>query len=121
MPTPDKIATLRRAACRRQDRLSDDPRAVVTFEGGSLDGIRLSVPQREALSPSLGFRTLRDSGPVQVLYADSGQAMIDAGDPPEVVTQLLGRKSSQMVWTYSSIRDERLVEAGQVLMLRKRA
>ena len=64
MLTPDKIATLRRAACRWQDRRSDDPRAVVKFEGGSLEGIRLSVLQREALSPSLGFRTLRDSGPV---------------------------------------------------------
>ena len=56
-----------------------------------------------------------------MLYADGGQAMIDAGEQPEVVTQLLGRKSSQMVWTYSSSRDERLVEAGQVLMLRKQA
>ncbi len=42
------------------------------FEGGSLDGIRLSVLQREAVSPSLGFCTVTDSGPVQALYRDAG-------------------------------------------------
>ena len=39
----------------------DGPWAAVQFEGGPLDGIRLSVLQREALSPSLGFCTLTDS------------------------------------------------------------
>ncbi len=32
----------------------------------------LSVLQREALSPSMGFCTLTDTGPVQVLYRDAG-------------------------------------------------
>ena len=45
---------------------------VVRFEGGPLDGIRLSVLQREAVSPSLGFCTVPDTGPVQVLYSDAG-------------------------------------------------
>ena len=49
------------------------------------------------------------------------QAMIDSGEQAEVVTRLLGHKSSKMVWTYSRIRDERLVEAAQVLKLRKGA
>ena len=39
MLTPENIATLRRAAYRSQNRRSDEPRAVVTFEGGPLDGI----------------------------------------------------------------------------------
>ena len=43
MLTPDNIATLRRAAYRSQNRRSDEPWAVVRFEGGPLDGIRLSV------------------------------------------------------------------------------
>ena len=43
MLTPDNIATLRRAAYRSQNRRFDEPRAVVTFESGPLDGIRLSV------------------------------------------------------------------------------
>ena len=55
MLTADNIAILRRSAYRSQNRRSDEPRAVVTFEGGPLDGIRLSVLQREALSPSMGF------------------------------------------------------------------
>ncbi len=42
------------------------------FEGGPLDGIRLSVLQREAVSPSLGFCMVTDTGPVQVLYRDGG-------------------------------------------------
>ncbi len=72
MLTPENIATLRRAAYRSQSRLADGPWAVVTFEGGPLDGIRLSVLQREAVSPSLGFCPLPDTGPVQVLYRDAG-------------------------------------------------
>ncbi len=70
--TPDNIATLRRAAYRSQSRRADGRWAVVRFEGGPLDGIRLSVLQREAVSPSLGFCTLTDTGPVQVLYRDAG-------------------------------------------------
>ena len=53
-------------------RFPDRTAAVVKFEGGPLDGIRLSVLQREALSPSMGFCTLTDTGPVQVLYRDAG-------------------------------------------------
>ena len=63
--TPENIATLRRAAYRSQNRRSDEPRAIVTFEGGPLDGIRLSVLEREALSPAMGFCTVTDTGPVQ--------------------------------------------------------
>ena len=72
MLTPDNIATLRRAAYRSPNRRTEEPHAVVTFEGGPLDGIRLSVLQREAVSPSLGFCTLTDTGPVQALYRDAG-------------------------------------------------
>ncbi len=53
-------------------RFPDRTVAVVKFEGGPLDGIRLSVLQREAVSPSMGFCTLTDTGPVQVLYRDAG-------------------------------------------------
>jgi hypothetical protein len=42
MLTPENIAALRRAAYRSQNRRSDEPRAVVTFEGGPLDGIRVA-------------------------------------------------------------------------------
>ncbi len=55
-----------------QNRAADGPWAVVRFEGGPLDGLRLSVLQREALSPSMGFCTVTDTGPVQVLYRDGG-------------------------------------------------
>ena len=55
MLTPENTATLRRAAYSSQSRRTDEPRAVVTFCGGPLDGIRLSVLEREALSPSMGF------------------------------------------------------------------
>jgi hypothetical protein len=72
MLTPDNIATLRYAAYRSQNRRSDEPRAVVTFEGGPLDGIRLSVLQREAVSPSIGFCTAMDRGPVVSLSRDAG-------------------------------------------------
>ena len=72
MLTPENIAALRRAAYRSQNRRADGPWAVVTFTGGPLDGIRLSVLQREAVSPSLGFCTVTDTGPVQVLYRDAG-------------------------------------------------
>ncbi len=51
---------------------TDEPRAVVKFEDGPLDGIRLSVLQREALSPSIGFCTVTDSGPAQAIYRDAG-------------------------------------------------
>ena len=64
MLTPENIATLRRAAYRSQNRRTDEPRAVVTFSGGPLDGIRLSVLQREAVSPSMGFCAATDAGPV---------------------------------------------------------
>ena len=73
MLTPANIATLRSAAYRSQNRRTDEPRAVVTFEGGPLDGIRLSVLQREAVSPSLGFCTVTDSGPVVSMYSDAGR------------------------------------------------
>ena len=46
--------------------------AVVRFEGGPLDGLKLRVLQREAVSPSLGFCTVTDAGPVQCVYADGG-------------------------------------------------
>ena len=72
MLTPENIATLRRDAYQSQNRRTDEPRAIVTFTGGPLDGIKLSVLQREAVSPSLGFCTLTDTGPVQVLYRDAG-------------------------------------------------
>ena len=72
MLTPENTATLRRAAYRSQSRRAEGPWAVVTFSGGPLDGIRLSVLQREAVSPSLGFCTLTDTGPVQALYRDGG-------------------------------------------------
>ena len=72
MLTPENIATLRRAAYQSQNRRTDEPRAIVTFSGGPLDGIRLSVLQREAVSPSMGFCTLTDTGQVQVLYRDAG-------------------------------------------------
>ncbi len=75
MLTPENIATLRRAAYRSQSRRADEPRAVVTFEGGPLDGIRLSVLQREAVSPSMGFCTVTDTGPVQALYRDAGDVL----------------------------------------------
>ena len=68
MLTPDNIATLRRAVYRSQSRRADGRWAVVRFEGGPLDGIRLSVPQREAVSASMGFCTVTDTGPVQALY-----------------------------------------------------
>ena len=71
--TPENIATLRHAAYSSQNRRSDEPRAVVTFIGGPLDGIRLSVLQREAGSPSLGFCTVTDTGPVQAMYRDAGR------------------------------------------------
>ena len=70
--TPDNIATLRRAAYRSQNRRTDGPRAVVAFEGGPLDGVTISVLQREAVSPSMGFCTVTDSGPVQAIYRDDG-------------------------------------------------
>ncbi len=41
MLTPENIATLRRAAYSSQNRRTGEPRAVVTFSGGPLDGIRL--------------------------------------------------------------------------------
>ena len=65
-------ATLRRAAYRSQNRRADGPWAIVRFEGGPLDGIRLSVLEREAVSPSMGFCTVTDAGPVQALYLDAG-------------------------------------------------
>jgi hypothetical protein len=70
--SPENIATLRSAAYSSQSRRADEPWVVVTFTGGPLDGIRLSVLQREAVSPSLGFCTVTDTGPVQVLYRDAG-------------------------------------------------
>ena len=36
-----------------------------------MDGIRRSVIRREAVSPSMGFCTLTDTGPVQVLYGEA--------------------------------------------------
>ena len=65
MLTPDNIATLRRAAYRSQSRRADEAWSVARFAGGPLDGIRLSVLQREAVSPSLGFFTITDTGPVR--------------------------------------------------------
>ena len=59
--TPENIATLRHAAYSSQNRRSDEPRAVVTFTGGPLDGIRLSVLQRAAVSPSMAFCTATDT------------------------------------------------------------
>ncbi len=56
-------------------RFPDRAAAVVKFEVGPLDGIRLSVLQREALSPSMGFCTVTDTGPVQVLYEDGGDGL----------------------------------------------
>ena len=72
MLTPENIATLRCAVYPSQSRRADGPWVVVRFEGGPLDGIRLSVLQREAVSPSLGFCTVTDTGPVQALYRNAG-------------------------------------------------
>ncbi len=72
MLTLENITTLRRAAYSSQNRQTDEPGAIVTFEGGPLDGIRLSVLRRESVSWRLGFCTLTDTGPVQCLYADAG-------------------------------------------------
>ena len=71
MLKPENTATHRRAAYRSQSRL-DGSWAVVRFEGDPLDGIRLSVTRRESVSWRLGFCTVTDSGPVQVLYRDAG-------------------------------------------------
>ena len=43
MLTHENITTLRRDAYRSQSRRTDGPWAVVRFEAGPLDGIRLSV------------------------------------------------------------------------------
>ena len=48
------------------------PVRVAPFGDGPLDGIRLSVTRRESVSWQLGFCTLTDTGPVQVLYRDAG-------------------------------------------------
>ncbi len=72
MLTPENIATLRRAAYRSQNRRIDEPHSVVTFEGGPLDGIRLSVLRLEALSPSIGYCAVTDQGPVVSMYRDAG-------------------------------------------------
>lgn len=47
--------------------------------------------------------------------------MIDSGEHPEVVTKMLGHKTSRMVWTYARIRDEQMVEAASRLKLRPAA
>lgn len=47
------------------------------------------------------------------------QAGIDAGEHPEIVTKVLGHKTSRMVWTYARIRDEQMVEAASHLWLRR--
>jgi len=39
----------------------------------------------------------------------------------EVVTRMMGHKTSRMVWTYARIRDEQLMEAASGLRLRKDA
>ncbi len=41
-----------------------------------MDGIRLSVFRREAVSPSMGFCTLTDTGPVQVLYGEAASVHV---------------------------------------------
>ncbi|MBU0641567.1 MAG: hypothetical protein KKB50_22135 [Planctomycetes bacterium] len=49
------------------------------------------------------------------------QADIDAGEHPEIVTKMLQHKTSRMVWTYAEIRDERMQEAAENLMVRRAA
>lgn len=46
------------------------------------------------------------------------QACIDDGVVPEIVTKMMGHKTSRMVWTYARIRDEQMVEAASSLRLR---
>ena len=46
------------------------------------------------------------------------QACIDTGLMPEVVTKMMGHRTSDMVWTYARIRDEQMVEAAAKLKLR---
>ncbi len=75
MVTTDNITTLRRAAYRSQSRRTDEPRTVVILGGGPLDGIRLSVTKRESVSWRLGFCSVTDTGPVQVLYSDAGDGL----------------------------------------------
>ena len=72
MLAAENIATLRRAAYRSQSRRADGSWAVVTFEGGPLDGVKISVTRRESATWRLGFCTVTDTGPVQVLYSDGG-------------------------------------------------
>ncbi len=43
---------------------TDEPWAVVTFEGGPLDGIRLSVVQKGSAVAVDGVCTVTDTGPV---------------------------------------------------------
>jgi integrase len=47
------------------------------------------------------------------------QASIDQGTHPEIVTKMLGQKTSRMVWTYARIRDEQMIEAPSRLRLRR--
>ncbi len=42
------------------------------FEGGPLDVVKLRVLQREAVSPSIGFCTVTDTGPIVSMYRDAG-------------------------------------------------
>ncbi len=49
------------------------------------------------------------------------QTAIDAGAAPETVTRLLGHKTSSMVWTYATIREDRLDEAARSLRVRPAA
>lgn len=45
-------------------------------------------------------------------------ACIDTGLLPEVVTKMMGHRTSDMVWTYARIREEQMVEAAAKLKLR---
>jgi len=49
------------------------------------------------------------------------QACIDEGVVPEVVTRMMGHRTSRMVWTYARIRDEQMIQAASRLRLRKDA
>lgn len=43
------------------------------------------------------------------------QHAIDSGVPPELVTKMLGHESSEMVWMYARIKDERVQAAASAL------
>ena len=51
----DNISKLRANAQQSQQRRFDQPRVPVTFQGGPLLGVKITVMQHEATGPYLGF------------------------------------------------------------------